>query len=319
MGKHERKDIELMEKSVAMLLMRKRPLIDKNHKWFKHMLAFANYLNKTYPDFRRVKHIGNQYGQTRGDLELITKSHKTVYIELKASETESGKGTLANISQDALTEYGLVSSQGKKKLLSWSEFRETKNFKQKIKRLLGQYQFPNRIGFYQQARLIREKAKQDDPRAIKIKNAISILAKEDKSDYLNHIRQSSINEANLKKFVFCLLTGIHTKRAILSFIKGTTVRELEKFLGAVITLYANLKGNKVVITRDRSIPAILFKPSTKLEFSFPKESGGRVYTYITYFQEKDKRKRPKKLLGLVLHWKNIFQGVKTPCINVFLV
>ena len=307
-----------MEKSVVRLLMGKPPLIDKNHKWFKHMLAFVNYLNKKYPNFRQVKHTGNQYGQTRGDLQLITKSSKTVYIELKASETRKGKGTLANISQDAFTDYGLIFGQGKKKPLSWSEFRKTNKFQQKIKRLLGQYQFPKGFDFYQQARLIREKAKKGDLKAIRIKKAIFALAKQDKRNYLNYIRQFPINKANLKKFVFCLLSGIHTRKEILSFMKGTTVRNLAKNLGLVTTLYANLQRKKVVVTKDKNTPTVLFKLSTKLEFSFPEESREKVYTYVTYCQRKEKRAKPEKLLGLVLHWKNIFQGIKTPCINVFL-
>lgn len=308
-----------MEKSVVRVLMAKPPLIDKNHKWFRHMLAFVSYLNRKYPHRRQVKHIGNQYGQTRGDLQLITKSNKTVYIELKASETRKGKGTLANISQNALTEYSLISDHGKKKPLSWGEFRETRKFSQRIKRTLNRYQFPKGLDFYQQARSIREKAKNGDSKAIKIKNAISVLAKQDKRGYLNYIRQFPINEANLKKFVFCLLSGIHTRKEILSFMKGTTVRKLAKNLGLVTTLYANPKGKKVIITKGKNIPAVLFKSSTKLEFSFPKESGEKVYTYITYSHRKDKRAKPEKVLGLVLHWKNIFQGIKTPCINVFLV
>lgn len=103
MGKHEREDIELMEKSVVRVLRGRPPLIDQSHKWFKHMLAFVNYLKKKYPNLRRVKHIGNQYGQTRGDLELITENNEIVYIELKASETKEGKGTLANIFQGIKT------------------------------------------------------------------------------------------------------------------------------------------------------------------------------------------------------------------------
>jgi len=60
MGKHEREDIELMEKGVVRVLMGKPPFIDKNHKWFKHMLAFVDYLNRKYSNFCQVKHIGNQ-------------------------------------------------------------------------------------------------------------------------------------------------------------------------------------------------------------------------------------------------------------------
>ena len=319
MGKHERKDIELMEKSVVRLLTGKTSFINSNNKWFRHMLAFVDYINKNYSNFRQVKHIGNQYGQLRGDIEIITKNGDIVYIELKASETEKGKGTLANISQNAFTEYSLVVNQGREKVLSWSEFRRIKKFKQKVENLLNEYSFSKKLDFYEQARLIRRKAKEGNRKALKIKQAIIALAKEDKKDYLDYMRQFSVNETNLKKFVFCMLNGIHTKKEVLNLIKKTALSSLRRKSSSIIILYANLKQDKVVVVKDESRSAILLKKSTKLKFSFPKESGEMVYTYIVCSQKKNRQIKSKKLLGLVYHWKNIFQGIKTPCINVFLV
>lgn len=315
MGKHERRQIELMEKSVVNLFNGKNSLIKPSHKWFAHMLAFVDYIQKSYPHFRRLRHIGNRYGALRGDIEVIAQKKKRVFIELKASESRKGKGTLANISQDALTLYGLIGKKNSQKPLSWSEFRKRAGFREKIENLLNRYSYLEKLDFYEKARQIRKKAKSRDKKALEIKKSITALARQDKKDYLNYIKQFPVKEANLKKFVFCLLNGIHTQKEIISFLK----REKLDFLKArasIITLYANLKDGEIVISKERNLGEEIAKDSINLKFDFPKKFADKVYAYVV-FRDKKKRKSGK-LLGLIYHWKNIFQGIKTPCINVFL-
>ena len=315
MGKHERKDIELMEKSVVRVLMGKKSLINNSHKWFRHMVAFVEYINKNYPNPYRVEHIGNKYGKLRGDIKIVTKKDDIIYIELKASETRKSRGTLANISQDSLTLYRLIGKKNSEKPLSWSEFRKKVSFKKRVEGLLSSYSYPEGFGFYEKARYIREKAKIGDKKALGIKKSIMMLARGNKKDYLNYIRHFPVKEANLKKFVFCMLNGIHTQKEILSFLKRKKLDFL-KTRTSIITLYANLKNDKVVVSKEENMSEDVLKNSVNLRFDFPKKFVDKVYAYVIIYVKK--RGKYRKLLGLIYHWKNIFQGIKTPCINVFL-
>lgn len=317
MGKYERRDIELMEKGVANILMGKKPLIKPTHKWYRHMLGFVRFIKKNYPSFKKAKHIGNQYGGLRGDIKIWQKNGSVKYIELKASETRFGKGTLANISQNAVTEYGLIANKKGEKILSWREFREKENLRNKIESFLDVYKYPKKIDFDEKARLIRKNAKRGDKKAIAIKKLIVNIAKKDKKEYINYIREFQSNEDNLKKFLFCMLNGIHVKNDIVDFMTKTKIDNLKKSSALIITLYGNVKRGKVFITKEKNKIGILLNQYKDFKFSFPEELGDKVYTYIGCNKRKQDNKEVK-ILGLVYHWKNIFQGIKTPCINVFL-
>lgn len=317
MGKYERRDIELMEKNVVRVLMSKKPLITPAHKWYGHMLGFVKFIKKTYPSFKKVQHIGNKYSGLRGDIKIYKKSGAVEYIELKASETEFGRGTLANISQNAVTEYGLIINKEEEEILSWSELRKTKKFRDRVESFLNTFKYPRKVDFYDKARVIRKMAKKGNLRAMAIKRLISKLAKKDKKEYINHIRQFQVNEENLKKFLFCMLNGIHVKKDISNFMAKIKVGNLRKSSALTTTLYGNVKKGKIVVTREKNKIGILLNRYENFKFSFPEETGDTIYTYVSC-NRKGKNKRDIKILGLVYHWKNIFQGIKTPCINVFL-
>lgn len=316
MGKHERKDIELMEKSVVRVLMSKKPLITPAHKWYGHMLGFVRFIRNNYSGFKKVEHIGNKYSGLRGDIKIYKKDGSVEYIELKASETEFGKGTLANISQNAITEYSLVNSKRRKKILSWSEFRKWRNFRDFVEKLLDEYEYPRKFNFEEKARYIREKAKSGDKIAIIVKKYISKLAKQNKKGYINYIRQFQVNEENLKKFLFCMLNGIHVKKDILSFMNKTKIENLKRSTALITTLYGNIKKGEIIIAKEKNKMGILLSNYENFNFTFPEETQDTVYTYISCTRQ-GKAKKEVRILGLVYHWKNIFQGIKTPCINVF--
>lgn len=84
----------------------------------------------------------------------------------------------------------------------------------------------------------------------------------------------------------------------------------------ITTLYANLKDDKVVVSREKNINEDILKNSVNLKFDFPEKFADKVYAYVVVYDKKKRKSR--KLLSLIYHWKNIFQGIKTPCINVFL-
>jgi len=316
MGKHERYDIEQMERSVVNRINRQRPLITPDHKWYKHMEGFVSYITTIYPNIREARHIGNEYRQEVGDLKLIMDNSSSRYLELKASETSLGRGTLANITQNAVTEYGLLLSPDEGAILSWSEFRAQKEFSATIKNLLCMYKTNEDLPLAAKARLIRDEAKKGDSLAVSIKTRISVFANKDKKEYINYVRTFRPNEENIIKFVFCLVNGIHKMGIIKSTMTAISIEEIKDKYEEMTTLYANLREGHVAITESRSKMKPLIEEFERFSFSFPDESDQVVNTFIIAF---DKRSgEQQRLISLVLNWKNVFQGIETPCINVFL-
>ncbi len=315
MGKYERGEIQEMEKSVVNLLNNKPSLISKKHKWFRHMVEFYKYIKNKYRNIKEAEWIGNKYNSGIGDIKIKKSNDEIEFIELKTSETPKGRGTLANISQNAITIYKLVGSR-KNKILSWSEFRNKNKFSDKVINILNGYKkdFINKKT-YDKAHFIKKRATKGDIRAKNIEKSIKILAKNDKKNYLNYIRKYKINNDSIRKFVFCMLRGIHTIKKINDYF-NTTDENLIYSTKEFTTLYSNEKGSKVVITERNIDTELIFDIYNDFYFSFPESTEEKVYTYI--FSKNKKTNQIKKIIGLTLHWKNIFQGIKTPCINVFL-
>jgi hypothetical protein len=316
MGKHERHDIEQMEKSVVGCINKQSPLITPAHKWYKHMERFVSYINKKYPKIREARHIGNEYRHEVGDVKLIMANGPAHFLELKASETSSGRGTLANISQNAITEYGLLLPPENGIILSWSEFRKEKHFTATVQSLLNSYETKGNLSLGDKARLIRDEAKKGDLLAISIKAKISTFANRDKKEYINYVRNFRSNEQNVIKFTFCLLNGIHRMKKIKSEMARISMAEIKDKYEEMTTLYANLRESEVAITESRSKMNALAEDFERFSFSFPDDTDQVVNTHIIGY---DKRSgTQQRLLSLELNWKNVFQGIETPCINVFL-
>jgi hypothetical protein len=316
MGKHERLYIEQMEKSVVSCLNEQKPLIHSTHKWYKHMQGFVHHVKENYPETMKAYHIGNEYGKEVGDIKLIMRDDSTHFLELKASETPFGRGTLANISQNAITEYELLIPPINGTIQSWSDFREANCHRARIKALLDHYRIGQHMEYEDKARFLRDKSDAGDSLAKEIVESITELANKDKKDYINYIRAFSPNEENIIKFVFCLVNGIHTKGEIKLVFTSVSSGSLRDIYQELTTLYANTRGEEVVITEKKGKMKSLLTDNRCFSFLFPEEAGQSKHNYIVCY---DKRTgAEKKLLSFVFHWKNVFQGIQTPCINVFL-
>ena len=315
MGKHEREDIELMEKSVANCVNSEKPLIKAGDKWYEHMLGFVDYIKSKYSDIEKAEHIGNEYREDFGDIKLYRKN-KVEFLELQASETAYSKGTLANISQNALTEYNLVLPSKEDRVLSWSEFREKNKFQNHAEKMLDKYCYPKKLTFEDKGRFLRDRAENGDQDAMGIRRGISAFAKLDKKGYVNYIRKFRTNEENLKTFIFCMLNGIHTKSEILKFFSDVSAEQLKEKYAYIATLYANVRAGKIYITKGENKVKLLLTDYKDFAFSFPSEDNEVVNTYITCSNKSTGM--TSNLINLVYNWKNVFQGIQTPCINVFL-
>ncbi len=334
MGKHERQEIENAEKILVDLLNKKD--ISKTqliNKWITHCFELEKVIRRDFSKIESAEHIGNIYGRGEiGDIKILTeKNTNWLYIELKMSETPRGKGTLANISQDALTTSKLFSGS---EILSWNNFRKIKNFDQKVIDELNNYtNYPDSINIGSMKTQIKKKAaflksKVQIFLGLSPKASISNIvcdhintkgiapiaqiccnivtkARKDKISYLNYIKKITQNEDNIKKFTIAMLIGYHIKTQ-LNHILSIQYNEILKLLETYYVYYTNEKSGKISVSSDdlgNDISQII-KGNIKIEF--PKDQTNCLI-----------RSSNKTLLRIVFHWKNKFQGIETPCLNIF--
>lgn len=282
----------------------------------------------------KIKHavfIGRTYSEP-GDVKLITEDGKTLYVELKL--VKSGKGTRANISQDALTDLELLYDDNGC-AISWSRFRELHKFDARVLSELDRFQkYPQNIrtkeekakylieNFIRPSRgePVEKRASEilmtcNDPlkrMAAEIVLNIAKLAREDKLKYIQYLKNLKQNNDNIKKFAILLLLGFHKEDSLKEGFKNfdQIIRALQSG-GFNIKTYYVIKNSCKVYIEDLSclIPKLL---NTHFRIEFPENQTNVI---ISYYNDQSKVYMP--LLRVVFHWKNIFQGIKTPCLNVF--
>ncbi len=332
MGKHERLEIENAEKIVVTLL-NNNPISEdmKQNKWFKHVYMLKEEIEHDFKEIKRAEHIGNIYGSYEiGDIKLLIDGMPVwTYIELKMSESKKGKGTLANISQNALTSSNLFKH---KNILSWSEFREKNNFSNIILNKIDEYkdypsnfhkgssntQIKNKGAFLK--RLFTDVTKKKGNianiitkyiRNSKIGNVATIiseivhLAKIDKISYLKYLSRFEQDMENIKKFNIAMLIGYHTQEQ-LHYILNIPYDGIFKILDTYFVYYSNEKGGRVVVSKDDLGQEIRDIIKSDMKIIFPEDQTNCII-----------QSNSNNVLRVAVHWKNKFQGIQTPCLNIF--
>jgi len=331
MGKHERLEIENAEKLVVDLLNKKVITEEqRKNKWFNH----AKYLKRVIIDnFGKIlasEHVGNTYSEGEiGDVKILTESSKNwVYIELKMSESKKGKGTLANISQDALTTSNLFKS---KQIQSWSKFRNNNGFGKIILDKLNQYkEYPGNLDGGSINRQIINKGAHlkklfkiftgknmianivcnyvKNPKISEVASIIcSIInyAKENKINYLEHLKQFEQNPEYIKKFIIAMLIGYHNQDQI-KFILNLPYNDILKILDTYFVYYTNERNGNIIVSTDNLGKEIQRIIDNDVRITFLKDQTNCII-----------QSGVNNILRVVLHWKNKFQGIQTPCLNIF--
>ncbi len=312
MGKHERHLIKGAEEIIRKIL-NSEPLAnnEKKNRWFLHAFRVAKQINKDFPNISSAKHLGNRYDNT-GDI-LITSNGKEIFIEVKMSDTKSGVGTRANISQDALTENHLFIGEVK----SWSDFRQEKNHDKWIDGYLDKFsRYPQKISKIsssitrkeEKARYLRNLKK--NKKSKDILKDIQKRDREEKLEYLNYLTAQKQDSETIKRFFILVTLGIHTKDALADLIKEKNF--FKKEIQNLFIYYANCHKDKIIIRKEdagEQVNRIISKYSD-FKIIFPK---GLTHCKIVGL----KNGKAEPLLQVVLHWKNIAQGIKTPCLNIF--
>jgi len=313
MGKHERKNIEEAEKILIKLLNSKTlSSVDKKNHWSRQAVKLAERISKDFPIIKKAQHLGNRY-DTVGDIMIKTDKGEK-YFEVKMSDSKLGIGTKANISQNALTEYRLFKNKAK----SWKEFRSQRKHQQWVMKLLTRFKnYPPKITKLdnptilkeEQARYLRRLRGQGDKKARQILAVIRKRDQQEKIDYLSYLRRQAQNRERVKRFMVLIIAGVHTKEKIKNYI------EQRNFLGQAMNFlvyYSNLNNGQILIRKEevgRRIKQILKQYQT-FKIVFPYK-----VTHCKLMGVRNNNREP--LLQIVLHWKNISQGIKTPCLNIF--
>ncbi|OGY48785.1 MAG: hypothetical protein A3J65_03820 [Candidatus Buchananbacteria bacterium RIFCSPHIGHO2_02_FULL_45_11b] len=307
MGKHERESIEEAEKIIVKLLnnesLSKSDL--KNH-WLEHTRSIAKKIKKDFSDITSVRHLGNDYA-TIGDISFMYYGQEII-VEAKMSDKKSGRGTKANISQNALTENKLFGGG----VDSWSEFRNKKRHDLWVMKYLDEFkEYPENLPQDKEnkARYLR-KFKKKNKKAAEILNEIQKRDRREKEEYLLYLSKQKQIPENIRRFLSLIILGIHKKEKISALIRSDDfIFKAQK----LILYYGNLSDKKIIVSSEdvgSSLKKILSKfKYFKINFS-PDVTCCKLVGV-------DSKGNNVTLLQIVLHWKNIAQGIKTPCLNIF--
>ena len=333
MGKHERENVYIAETIINDLLNVKQ--IDKNrkkHEFFGYAQALADRIKCDFPNIQKSYHIGNIYGGSIGNIKLILESGEEIYLELKF--LKSGLGTRASIGQDSLTDFHLFKGQ---KVLSWSDFRERKNHKGWVEEELNTYKgYPGWIESIKGTAAINQKgsylkkllgisrentmtvvkevlynpaSSQEELAIAEIVGKIMEKDRKEKLVYISYLKTLDQDYENIKKFLFLILAGAHTHTS-LQEQWNVNLPEIINTLRHKYYVYYVYKKSLNIEVEDYSekLRNLLDK---EIYISF-RENQTNV---LLSFNDNSGNETP--ILRIVFHWKNKFQGIQTPCLNIF--
>lgn len=313
MGKHERQLIEEAEKIIVKILnSRELNINDRKNHWFNHALSIAQKIKEDFGNIGSAQHLGNRYDDT-GDI-LITSGKNKYFIEVKMSDTRLGAGTKANISQDALTENHLFAGRVK----SWSQFRQEKDHDKWVNDYLNNFteyqeeipKITNQIlQKEEKARYLRELKTKGNKKAVSILNRIHERDKKEKIEYLTYLSLKKQKKELIKRFFVLIILGIHRKEDLENLIrKDNFFKEIQ----GLFVYYGNSYKDKILVRQENVGERIkkILKEYGGFEIIFPTDLTHCKIVGI-------KNGLSKSLLQIVFHWKNIAQGIKTPCLNIF--
>ena len=313
MGKHEREQIKKAELIIVKILNNKEfSKSDFKNHWFKHACTIAEAIKADFSDILSAKHLGDDY-ITIGDISFTSKGHEII-VEIKMSDTEFGLGTKANISQNALTDNKLFEGN----VYSWSKYRDEKRHDLWVMEFLNKFKkYPTIISDIkniqnnkeEKARYLR-KLKRKDKVAKKILDDIRDKDRKEKEEYLLYLSKRKQTPDMIRRFLGLIILGIHRKEEMSALIESDKFMDEAKRL---VVYYGNLSNGKIIVNKQNVGDALKKILNRFIQFKI------NFIPSITHCKlvgvEKSGNEVP--LLQIVIHWKNISQGIKTPCLNIF--
>ena len=330
MGKHERGWVEATEKLTAQIANGDDPDDDLSDAGRLDLAeALADRLRSDFPDVTAVRHAGNSY-DSLGDLIVETPDSET-FVEAKFV---AGGGTRANLGQDTLTQFELFEDA-----TAWSDFREAIGFPEDREALLREFDdYPDDVRDWSYKSAVYDRAKHlkdvldvsrgqntgsradevladpdatdEEREAARIVDAILDLDREEKLAYFDHLREAEQNPRNVETFAHLIVCGYHTADALAEHFDGD-LDEIKRLLEAdAYRLYeVNKNSGTVSVENPSELLAGFDWRDTRVEVP---EDGTSV-SVVT--GPPDDRRR---VLNIAYNWKNKFQGIQTPSMNVFV-
>lgn len=323
MGKHERHKAEICEYLISKALEHNENVLSEmvDENYIKLSIEIIDRITEDY-GVDSVQKVGNDYDSI-GDIMINANSGK-VFVEIKI--TESG-GTLGNISQDALTNYGII-----REAMSWSEFRSEKNHYDWVEEYLNRFDYPDSVreddtktSIYDRAKYLKNEINcgrgkktenvarrvlsgsndQDETTAARIILDIIDRAKKQRKEYIRYLSDKQINEEKLRKFTYLLLSGYATEDDIRERL-DMSIHNIDGYDKYDYVVYNGYKDSMEVNKEDKNERVEILLGEKDVDIKFPEGQSGFNVTVDG-----------KKVLRAQFHWKNKFQGIETPCINIF--
>lgn len=330
MGKHERGWVEATEKLTAQLANGAAPDPDLEAQGRPDLAeSLAERIEADFPDRTAVRHAGNSY-DSLGDLIVEAADGETF---LEAKFVASG-GTRANLGQDTLTQFGLFEDA-----TAWSDFREEIGFPEDRQALLRQFDgYPDDVRDWSYKSAVYDRAKHlknvldvsrgqntgsradevlADPdstetqrEAAQIVNEILELDREEKLAYFDHLRAAEQNPRNVETFAHLIVCGYHTADALREHFDDD-LDEIKRLLETdSYRLYeVNKNSGTVTVENPSALLAGFEWADTRVEIP---EDG----TSVSVVTGPPGNRR--RVLNIAYNWKNKFQGIQTPSMNVFV-
>ena len=135
------------------------------------------------------------------------------------------------------------------------------------------------------------------------------MDKTEKIEYLNYLKEQKQLSEMIKRFFVLIKLGVHRKDELRELIKDKNFLAHAENL---LVYYSNSYEGKIVIYKEnvgKKIKEILEKLND-FKIIFPE---GLTHCKLVGFRDNSS----KPLLQIVFHWKNIAQGIMTPCLNIF--
>ncbi|GAA0550628.1 hypothetical protein ABNG02_04840 [Halorubrum ejinorense] len=330
MGKHERGWVEATEKLTARLANGEEPDEDLEERGRPDLAeALAERIEADFPDRTAVRHAGNSY-DSLGDLIVESNGGETF---LEAKFVASG-GTRANLGQDTLTEFGLF-----RDATAWSDFREEIGFPEDRQALLQRFDdYPDDVRDWSYKSAVYDRAKHlknvldvsrgqntgsradevlADPEsteaereAARIVNEILELDRDEKLAYFDHLRAAEQDPRAVETFAHLIVCGYHTADALREHFDAD-LNEIKRLLETdSYRLYeVNRNSGTVSVENPSELLAGFEWQDTRVEIP---EDG----TSVSVVTGPPGNRR--RVLNIAYNWKNKFQGIQTPSMNVFV-
>lgn len=323
--------------------------MDEINPLFQIAKELAKEIKKDIRNVRKCEYIGNNFIE-RGDL-LIYNPNK-IYVELKLiTSSITGKGTLANTSQDVLKDYNLV-----KNVPGWKDWREEHKYKDKIIELLN-----NKINYTKaQIEKIFQEEKVLDPNSeIEIKGRVlrsrikNFAQKNNLSfnalpTFLDKIINNKFEKDYLTSLDFETRKAIEVCNEIINLAREDLISYLDYCSKNELDENQFLKFIALIKTGFHTAP--LIQKNINLPLKEIKFFASNYYTYYYYTKRKErdriKKETPEKIKKIIpdtlddlkiifnnesiwifnkkekiihmkFHWRNVFFGISTPSVEIF--